>query len=84
HFQGIDFEYAHFAFDYYSTLRSLGLDVDIVPLNADLQGYAMIVVPPLPIVPDDLPGRIADSGGQVVFGPRSGSKTKSLQIPSTL
>ncbi|MFX7090748.1 hypothetical protein ABTH94_21840, partial [Acinetobacter baumannii] len=25
HFQGIDFEYAHFAFDYYSTLRSLGL-----------------------------------------------------------
>ncbi len=84
HFQGIDFEYAHFAFDYYSTLRSLGLDVDIVPLNADLQGYAMIVVPPLPIVPDDLPGRIADSGAQVVFGPRSGSKTKSLQIPSTL
>jgi beta-galactosidase len=59
HFQGIDFEYQHFVFDYYSTLRSLGLDVDIVPLNADLQGYAMIVVPPLPIVPDDLPGRIA-------------------------
>ncbi|MCP1575628.1 beta-galactosidase GanA [Herbaspirillum rubrisubalbicans] len=84
HFQGIDFEYAHFAFDYYSTLRALGLDVDIVPLNADLQGYAMIVVPPLPIVPDDLPGRIAQSGAQVVFGPRSGSKTKSLQIPSTL
>ncbi|WP_343651982.1 beta-galactosidase trimerization domain-containing protein, partial [Herbaspirillum sp.] len=41
-------------------------------------------VPPLPIVPDDLPGRIAKSGAQVVFGPRSGSKTGSLQIPDML
>jgi len=84
HFQGIDFEYQRFAFQYYSTLRALGLDVDILPLHAKLDGYAMIVVPPLPILPDDLPGRIAKSGALSVFGPRSGSKTRSLQIPETL
>ncbi|KAF1041663.1 MAG: Beta-galactosidase [Herbaspirillum frisingense] len=84
HHQGADFHYPRFAFEYYSALRSLGLDVDIVPVDAPLDGYAMIVVPPLPIVPDDLPGRLQRSGAQVVFGPRSGSKTESLQIPTTL
>jgi beta-galactosidase len=84
HFQGADFHYPRIAFDYYSALRSLGLDVDIVPLNAPLDGYAMIVVPPLPVVPDDLPARLQDSGAQVILGPRSGSKTASLQIPAAL
>ena len=49
HPQGADFHYPRFAFEYYSALRSLGLDVDIVPVDAPLDGYKMIVVPPLPV-----------------------------------
>jgi beta-galactosidase len=88
HPQGVDFHYPRFAFEYYSALRSLGLDVDIVPVDAPMDKYKLIVVPPLPIVPDDfaerLAERLAGSGAQVVLGPRTGSKTKSLTIPATL
>ena len=84
HPQGQDFHYPRFAFEYYSALRSLGLDVDIVPVDAPLDGYALIVVPPLPIVPDDLAARLATSGAEVIIGPRSGSKTVNVTIPDEL
>jgi beta-galactosidase len=84
HPQGADFHYPRFAFEYYSALRSLGLDVDVVPVDAPLDGYRMIVVPPLPIVPDDFVERLTRSGAQVVIGPRTGSKTVDLQIPGNL
>ncbi|CAH2901258.1 MAG: beta-galactosidase (EC [uncultured Paraburkholderia sp.] len=84
HPQGADFHYPRFAFEYYSALRALGLDVDVVPVDAPLDGYSLIVVPPLPVVPADLGVRLARSGAQVVVGPRSGSKTPDLQIPANL
>lgn len=84
HPQGADFFYPRFAFEYYSALRSLGFDVDIVSAQTPLDAYAMVVVPPLPIVPDDFAARLAASGAQVVVGPRTGSKTRSLQIPASL
>jgi beta-galactosidase len=84
HPQGADFHYPRFAFEYYSALRSLGLDVDVIPLDAPLDGYKMIVVPPLPVVPADFADRLAASGAQVVLGPRTGSKTVNLTIPAAL
>ncbi|PCE22977.1 beta-galactosidase [Paraburkholderia acidicola] len=84
HPQGADFHYPRFAFEYYSALRSLGLDVDVIPSSAPLDGYSMIVVPPLPVVPTGFAAKLAASGAQVVLGPRSGSKTESLTIPGTL
>ena len=84
HPQGADFHYPRFAFEYYSALRSLGLDVDVVPVDAPLDGYRLIVVPPLPVVPADFAARLARSGAHVVFGPRTGSKTEDLQIPVNL
>ena len=82
--QGADFHYPRFAFEYYSALRSLGLDVDIVSAHAPLDGYRLVVVPPLPVVPNDFATRLAASGAHVVLGPRTGSKTVDLQIPPTL
>jgi beta-galactosidase len=82
--QGIDFNYTRFAFEYYSALRSLGLDVDIVSKDASFEGYRMIVVPSMAVVSDDFVARIGQSGAQLVFGPRTGSKTGSLSIPSNL
>jgi len=84
HPQGADFHYPRFAFEYYSALRSLGLDVDVIPVDAPLDGYKMIVVPPLPVVPADFAYRLATSGAQVVLGPRTGSKTANLTIPAAL
>lgn len=84
HPQGADFHYPRIVFDYYSALRALGLDVDVIPADAPFDGYAMVVVPPLPVLPAVLPARLRDCGAQVVFGPRSGSKTSTLQIPANL
>lgn len=84
HPQGADFHYPRFAFEYYSALRSLGLDVDVIPADAPLDGYSMIVVPPLPVLPATLAARLASSNAQIVLGPRTGSKTSSLTIPATL
>ena len=84
HPQGADFHYPRFAFEYYSALRSLGLDVDVIPVGASLTGYRMIVVPPLPIVPRDFCERLAASDAQILLGPRTGSKTVDLHIPAQL
>ncbi|MEX3945217.1 beta-galactosidase [Paraburkholderia sp. BR10937] len=84
HPQGADFHYPRFAVEYYSALRALGFDVDIVSVHAPLDGYRLVVVPPLPVVPDDFAQRLASSGAQVVIGPRTGSKTADLQIPANL
>ncbi|RQH06944.1 beta-galactosidase [Paraburkholderia dinghuensis] len=82
--QGADFHYPRFAFEYYSALRALGFDVDIISARARLDGYRLIVVPPLPVVPDDFAARLAQSGAHVILGPRSGSKDANLRIPATL
>ncbi|WP_321785313.1 beta-galactosidase [Paraburkholderia sp. J94] len=84
HPQGADFHYPRFAVEYYSALRSLGFDVDIVSVHAPLDGYKLVVVPPLPVVPDDFAQRLAQSGAQAIIGPRTGSKTVDLQIPANL
>ena len=82
--QGIDFHYPRFAVEYYSALRALGFDVDIVSTHAPLDGYKLIVVPPLPVLSEDLVRRLESSLAHVVVGPRTGSKTADLQIPSNL
>lgn len=72
------------AFTTYTALRKLGLNVDIVPPTAPLDGYAMVVVPCEPIVDDGLVERLKMFAGQVIIGPRSGSKTADLSIPDNL
>jgi beta-galactosidase len=82
--QGADFSALRYAFETYSALRSLGLDVDIVPASASLAGYAMVVVPCLPVVPDALVRELASSPAQVVLGPRCGAKRDPLTIAEGL
>jgi beta-galactosidase len=72
------------AFDWYSGLRDLGLDVDIVSLDADLSGYRLIVAPSLPILTSEQVSRLATSRARVLCGPRTGSKTQDFQIPAEL
>ena len=72
------------AFRSYEALRKLGLNVDIVSPQASLDGYAMVVLPCLPIVPGALVNRLNAFTGQIVIGPRSGSKTEEFAIPADL
>jgi len=82
--QGAGFSALRQAFAWYSALRALGLDIDILPPDASLEGYALIGVPCLPILPEGFVDRLATCGGQVFIGPRSGSKTAQFAIPAEL
>ena len=82
--QGQGFSALRVAFEYYSALRRTGLDVDIVPPGADLTGYALVVLPCQPIVPDGLVAKLATLTCPVLIGPRGGSKTADFAIPPNL
>ncbi len=72
------------AFSAYSALRQMGLNVDIVRPGTPLDGYAMAVVPCLPIVSDAALASLEAFEGQVVIGPRSGSRDEDFAIPDGL
>jgi beta-galactosidase len=81
---GKGFDYQALVFDYYESLRELGLDVDIVSSKADLSSYRLVVVPSLAVIDDALVAQVERGSAQWVFGPRSGSKTEAFAIPQQL
>jgi len=82
--QGRSFRYIELVFAFYSALRRLGIDVDILSHDALLDGYKMVVVPSLPILDVSVVERLAALGVPVIFGPRSGSRTRDCQMPAGL
>jgi beta-galactosidase len=82
--QGAGFKALRIAFEWYSALRGLGLDVDIVLPDAALEAYPMVVVPCLPILPQGFAEKLAAYPGGVLIGPRTGSKTEDFAIPASL
>lgn len=82
--QGAEWSYLNLAYLFYSALRRLGLDVDFVPPGAPLKGYFLVVVPSLPIVREKTLKSFQEAEGYILFGPRSGSKTETFQIPREL
>ena len=82
--QGATFDYVELAFRWYEAVRRLGLDVDILRPGDSLNGYALALAPSLPIVSDATEAAFAAADGVVVFGPRSGSKTRQFSIPDGL
>ena len=83
--QGRDFDYFRLVFEFYRSVRSRGLSVDILPPDvADLSGYSMVFVPGLFAWNETLISAIEQFEGIVLAGPRSGSKTPAFSIPDTL
>ncbi len=82
--QGRDFRHLELAFNMYSALRRLGLDIDIVPPGTPLDDYAMVVVPCLPVLDDLAAAPLAACKQPVLLGPRTGSKTVNCTIPDGL
>jgi beta-galactosidase len=82
--QGRDQDALATAMAWHTAARRLGLSVDIVPPDADLDGYGLALLPAQIFVDEALAGRIADSGATVLAGPRTGSKTRDFAIPGAL
>jgi beta-galactosidase len=60
------------------------LNVDIVSPDAPLAGYRLVVAPSLPVLEAPLVDELATPDAEIVLGPRTGSKTRDLQIPDGL
>jgi len=83
--QGKDFSYFKLVFEMYRALRRLGLNVDIVsPATPDLEGRKLVLIPGLFAWTEALKDALGAFGGQVLIGPRSGSKTEEFRIPDGL
>jgi beta-galactosidase len=82
--QGKDFRYPELVFRWYEAVRRLGLDVDFVALGHSLKNYKLVLVPSLPHVSDAALNAFEKAEGQVLYGPRTGSKTRHFAIPEGL
>lgn len=83
--QGKDFDYFRLVYEFYCGLRRLGLSVDILPPDTkDFGDRALVVIPGLFTWNENLRKAISSFDGQVLMGPRCGSKTESFQIPASL
>jgi beta-galactosidase len=82
--QGEDFSFNALVHQWYGAARRLGLDIDVVAPGADLKGYRLVLVPCLPHVSDAALAAFENAGGYVLYGPRTGSKTRDFRIPENL
>ena len=82
--QGADFSYFRLVLDAYRALRRAGLSIDILPTDAPLDGYKLVVAPGLAIMDEALKSRLANHDGHVIVGPRSGAKDQNGAIPVPL
>jgi beta-galactosidase len=67
--------YVQTAIAWYAALQRLDVDVDVVPVDADLSAYDVVLAPLLHMVPDELAGRLKGfvaGGGKFVTGVLSG------------
>ncbi|KAL9526693.1 Beta-galactosidase [Sphaerulina musiva] len=72
---------------FYSSLRRLGLSIDIISPEQDVSGYKILVIPSLPIIPESLSNALAKLSSSsssdddesppptVILGPHTGSRT---------
>ncbi|KAB0679382.1 beta-galactosidase [Aureimonas leprariae] len=84
--QGREFDYFRLVHDFYRGLRRLGLSVDFVDARQAVAAadYKLLLVPGLFTWPPGLKEALAEAKGQVLVGPRSGSKTPDFAIPAKL
>ncbi|HDN59276.1 MAG TPA: beta-galactosidase [Candidatus Marinimicrobia bacterium] len=82
HGEGV--RYLDLVLRFYGALRRLGLNVDVVPPGESLKSYKLVVVPTLPSIKEEHLRAFEEFDGVLVFGPRSGSKTETFQIPKEM
>ncbi len=80
--QGSGWSYTNIVMDWYGALRQLGLNVDILSAEDSHQGYDLILIPSLPVLSGPFIDEMRTSSAHYLIGPRTGSKTQSLNIPA--
>jgi beta-galactosidase len=81
---GRDFSMFELCLRWYEAARRWGVDVDVVPQDADLSGYAVVLVPCLPLVTAAGLRALSGTDARLVVGPRAGSRTEDFAIPKAL
>lgn len=82
--QGADFDYFALVFDAYRALRKLGLSLDILPSDAPLDGYRLVLAPGTATMSTAFKTRLASVDGVAIIGPRAAAKTATMRIPTPL
>ena len=83
--QGQGFDYFRLVFEQYRALRQLGLNIDFLPAHTrDFGKRKLILIPGLMAWNDGLREAIDKFDGAILAGPRTGSKTPQMQIPTPL
>lgn len=82
--QGANYHPLDWTQSIYSACRQAGVNIDILPPNANLEGYAVIVLANQQLENLTLFESLKKTSAQVILGPRSFSKTQDYQIPKTL
>ncbi|PYI36167.1 hypothetical protein BP00DRAFT_474855 [Aspergillus indologenus CBS 114.80] len=77
-YTGTAVNYLDLVYKFYSALRRLGVSVDVISPDQPIQGYKLIVVPSLPIVPKAFEQSLANYSGAVVLGPHTSSLTETF------
>jgi beta-galactosidase len=72
------------AIDAYSAGRSLGLDIDIIGQDADLNGYKLLIIPGTVFVSERLISAASTAGVKLLALARSGSRNTSFSLPDNL
>jgi len=83
--QSQDFDYFRLVYDVYRGLRRLGLSVDI--LAPDTQSFGdrkLVCIPGLFAWTPELTEAMNSFSGQVLMGPRAGSKTNDFKTPNAM
>ncbi|KUI52537.1 Beta-galactosidase [Cytospora mali] len=72
-------KYTDLVYTFYTSLRRLGVSVDVVGSEQSLSGYKMVVVPSIPIISDEFNTILSSyTDGPVIFGPRSAALTANF------
>lgn len=79
--QGKDFNYFKLVYAFYCACRALGLTLDIVsPRHEDFSKYKLVMAPGLYNVSEKLRQAFKGSGAQILYGPRTHSKTENFHL----
>jgi beta-galactosidase len=83
--QGKDFSYFRLVFQFYRSLRRLGMNVDILPPDtSDLSAYKMVLAPGVATLSAPFLAALAGYRGVALIGPRTNSKTIEFATPVPL
>ena len=78
-----DFKYATLFTSYYRALHSRNIGVDVVPPNADLSRYQMVIAPAVYVLPEDTANHLrsfVQNGGMLIATARTGVKDESNAV----